>query len=86
MLYESLPREILDKRMAAADKPGQHLWCMVVAWHVPDPRKVVESDDPQLMDQENLLSFSGPGCLKCEQPFSNRMAKRPCRGSVSDVQ
>lgn len=55
--------------------PGAHLWVMLAAWYVANPR------EPEInLDRENLLSLNGPGCYKCEQPFSKRLAKKPCRG------
>ena len=72
----------LDQRMAAADRPGEHLWVMTAAWRVTDPRAA--RDGPVLLDIENILAFAGPGCFKCEEPFSNRLARSPCRGNVTD--
>jgi hypothetical protein len=75
-------RPILDKRLSALDKPGQHLWIMIGTWHIADPAAAYDPARIKLMDRENLLSFQGPGCFKCERPYSAKMAKRPCLGSV----
>lgn len=64
-------------RLQQLDKPGAHLWVYVAGWAAADPR----ARQAQL-DAENLISLTGPGCWKCEQPFSNRLAKRPCRGRI----
>jgi hypothetical protein len=74
---KSPTEEILDKRLEQHDKPGEHLWVCTGAWIISDPR----AKDIQL-DIENLVSIAGPGCFKCEQPFSNRLARRPCHGSM----
>lgn len=78
--------ETSGRRFAAADKPGEHLWIMTVAWLVPDPRAMRDPANPALLDQENILLAAGPGCYKCEMPYSNRLAKRVCRGSIDQVQ
>jgi hypothetical protein len=80
--YVPASHDVLDRRIAALDRPGEHLWIMVGAWHIADPAAARDPDVPQLMDAENLLSFQGPGCLKCERPYSAKMAKRRCLGSV----
>lgn len=66
------------QRLEQLDKPGAHLWVYVAAWAAGDPRAT-----DALLDNENLVSLTGPGCFKCEQPFSNRLARRPCRGKVN---
>lgn len=79
MKLEAPGPDVLERRLAAADRPGEHLWVAAAAWQV-DPRAwqggVVH------LDMENLLDVQGAGCFKCEQRFSNRVARRPCRGSV----
>ena len=77
--YEAPAAELLDRRLMAADKPGRHMWVLTAAWLTADP----ESGQIN-MDAENLLSVQGPGCFKCEQPYSRRLARRPCRGSVTE--
>jgi hypothetical protein len=72
----------LDRRLKQADKPGEHLWVVLAAWRVADPRAVRNGQGPILLDAETLVSLNGCGCFKCEEPFSNRLARRPCRGSV----
>lgn len=74
---KSPTEEILDRRLEQHDKPGSHLWIITGAWVTTDPRaKRLD------LDIENLVSIAGPGCLKCERPFSNRLASQPCRGSM----
>lgn len=79
--YEMPSRDTIDARMAVADQPGHHLWVMLSAWHISDPRAAITGDATQLLDQENLIMVQGPGCFKCEQPFSNRLARKPCYGN-----
>lgn len=33
-----------------------------------------------MLDTENLLLITGPGCYYCEQPYSERVAMRRCSG------
>jgi len=77
--YEPVSLEVLEQRLARADKPGQHLWVMISGHLVSDPLAVGQL----MLDMETLLSFAGPCCYKCEEPFSGRLARRPCRGSVT---
>jgi hypothetical protein len=64
------------------DKPGEHLWVMTAAWAVTDPQSLA-TRGPVLLDAENLVGFAGPGCYKCEQEWSRKVAARPCTGSVT---
>jgi hypothetical protein len=82
-----------ERRLDAADKPGQHLWVMTDAWSVADPAKAYEmsrtaefdAENAIFLDAENLVSLVGPGCMKCEQVYSAELARRPCAGSVTDL-
>jgi hypothetical protein len=82
-----------ERRLNAADKPGQHLWIMAAAWSVADPAKADEmsrtkefdAENAVFLDAENLVSMAGPGCMKCEQVYSAELARRPCVGSVTDL-
>lgn len=71
--------DVLDRRLAAADRPAEHLWTALAVWQV-DPRAWLGGQ--VMLDTENLLNVQGVGCFKCEQRFSNRVARQPCRGSV----
>ncbi|WP_327671869.1 MULTISPECIES: hypothetical protein [unclassified Streptomyces] len=66
--------------------PGEHLWIIVTAHQVSDTaiRRLNKGEDmgTQLLDHENLLSLDGPGCFKCEQPYSRYIAHRKCTGSL----
>ncbi len=83
--YVPPTQEILGRRMAAADRPGEHLWIMTAAWRVRDPESVRDGE-LSLLDTENIVAFAGTGCFKCERPYSRQMAKRPCPGSVAEAQ
>ena len=80
--YEPVSMAALDRRLQAADRPGEHLWIMAAAWTIADPSTARDPDVLKLMDAENLVQFSGPGCFKCEKPYSGQMAKRRCLGRI----
>ena len=81
--YQPPPRTTTAARMAAADKPGEHLWVMTAAWLIADPASARDPGTPKLMDAENLVLFAGPGCFKCEREYSAKMAKRRCLGRLT---
>jgi hypothetical protein len=74
-----VPTDVLEGRLERADVPGRHLWVITGMWLIADPS---QRENVQL-DSENLLTVQGPGCFKCEQPYSRQLARRPCRGSLS---
>jgi hypothetical protein len=82
--YQPPDMATMERRLKAADKPGDHLWVITAAWMVADPRAAREG--VMLLDIENIVALAGIGCFKCEREFSNRLARQPCRGSVDDVQ
>lgn len=61
--------------------PGEHLWTIVRMWRVPVPAGQLR-ESHFFLDTENLLTLEGPGCYKCEQPYSSILADTPCEGSV----
>lgn len=82
--YKVPPTEISDARLAAHDRPGAHIWVMTAAWRIADPAKLTLDHGPVIMDAENIIMFAGPGCLKCELPWTPGLEKVKCGGSVSD--
>lgn len=79
VFYRAPDHALLETRLNAADKPGKHLWVFASAWLVQDPKLL---GDEVIFDQENLLTLQGPGCYKCEKPYSGQMAKRKCLGTL----
>lgn len=74
--------DTLEARRRAADTPGAHIWIYMVAYRAPARPRDIES---LVLDAESVLMMEGPGCLKCEQGYSNRLAKQPCRGSLDQL-
>lgn len=79
--YQTPDPAALNRRLLAADQPGEHLWVMQAAWRVADP------GEPQvrLLDGETLLQLRGPGCLKCGEPYSRKLARRQCEGEIGEL-
>lgn len=77
--YAKPSAEVLNRRLLAADRPGSHLWIMTAGWQVRNPQRF---GNEVHLDAESIVVFAGPGCYKCEEPFSNRLARQPCRGSL----
>jgi len=68
---------------------GEHLWTILTMFRVSDDaiRRLNRGEDPGtgLLDHENLLTLEGPGCFKCEQPYSRYLAHRKCTGTMGDA-
>ncbi len=83
--YQATGAEVLAKRLESLDKPGEHLWVMTACWAIADPQALsTGARAERYLDQENMVAFSGPGCLKCEEQWSRKLAARTCRGSVTE--
>jgi hypothetical protein len=79
--YRPPPRAALDRRLTAADRPGEHLWVVSAAWLIADPAV----PGPKLLDSENVVRFDGSRCWKCEETYNPELAARPCTGSLYDT-
>lgn len=80
MRFHKARQEVKDKAYAPLPKQvvGQHLWVMAGLWRVHNPTAgQVE------LDRENLLTIDGPGCLWCEKPYSESLARQRCRAPVA---
>jgi len=71
-------RDVLYRRLEASDREHEHLWVMTAAWRVSDPQTYATGRAPVLLDGESLVMVSGPGCFKCEQPWTRKRAAQPC--------
>jgi hypothetical protein len=76
----SVPVDPRD-RIAEFERPGEHLWTAVAIYRI-DPAAWVAFGARTHLDTENLLTIAGPGCFKCEQPYSPELAARRCPGDV----
>jgi hypothetical protein len=60
----------------------EHVWVILGAWRVDSTQ--IEDESSAVLSQENMVTSSGPGCYKCELPYSRQLAKRPCVGDWTD--
>ncbi len=59
-------------------RSGNHYWIFITSYKV-DP-EIFGLDGPSLLDHENLVATVGPGCYYCEQPYTNYLSTRRCKG------
>ncbi|CAL9668661.1 hypothetical protein SUDANB145_07297 (plasmid) [Streptomyces sp. enrichment culture] len=66
---------------------GEHLWTIITMHRVSNDmiRHLSRGAEPgpELLDHENLITLEGPGCFKCEQPYSRYLANRKCTGTMT---
>jgi hypothetical protein len=60
-------------------RTGDHLWSVATMYRVQPATWLDKAVTPHL-DMENLLTVQGPFCFYCEQPYSQRLATRRCKG------
>lgn len=60
-------------------RTGEHLWMVNTTYRV-DPAQWTDPTHTPILDLENLLLVSPPGCWHCEQLYTPQLAKRRCRG------
>jgi hypothetical protein len=63
------------------ERSGEHCWLFLVGYQVFPLTWAASGNTPKL-DQENLVNISGPGCYYCEEPYSERLARRRCKGEL----
>jgi hypothetical protein len=80
-VYAMPSKDVLDKRLLIANRPGEHLWALTAAWRVTDPASVSDPSVLKLLDSENMIIFGGPGCLKCDESYSPTLSRR-CDGDL----
>jgi hypothetical protein len=81
--YQPPTGAVMDARLEAADRPGEHLWIMTAGWVLREPPETARDPDiSKYLDRENLVILAGPGCYKCELPWSPTVARRRCGGHL----
>jgi hypothetical protein len=68
-----------DQAYEYATKSNTHLWIATAAYFVSDDA-LTRMDEPLNLDLENLAMFPGIGCYVCEEPFTQRLRHRKCKG------
>lgn len=79
-LYEPPDPSTMETRLRHADRPGEHLWIMTAGWLIAAPSSAGDPAVLKFMDRENLVILAGPGCYKCERPYSAKVAAGRCPG------
>lgn len=69
----------LDRVPDFDQRTGEHLWVILSMYRWGGP----QVENPTL-DPENLLLIAAPGCYYCEQPWTQRLATRRCKGEAPD--
>lgn len=60
-------------------RSAEHLWMVITMYRVRPEQWQDETHTPML-DGENLLSITVPGCYYCEQLWTPLLATRRCKG------
>lgn len=57
----------------------QHFWAIFVGYAI-DIRNIEEGKEG-ILDHENMVQVSPPGCYHCERPYSKFLASQKCMGN-----
>jgi hypothetical protein len=60
-------------------RTGDHLWMVLAGFRVT-PDQWQDKTHMPMLDRENLLTITVPGCYYCEQPWTKLLASRRCKG------
>jgi len=63
-------------------RPGEHVWIAAAAFRLSAERLRGRLTEEVHLDAENLAELT-VGCYVCEQPWSERLSWRKCRGEPS---
>jgi hypothetical protein len=61
----------------AGVKPDEHVWVMFMIHRVNPATMTV---DQQHFDTESLITVTGPGCFRCELPWTEGAEQTTCAG------
>lgn len=67
--------EEFDRKIAAYDRTGTHLWMIIMGFVVETP-----DGDMVKIGTEQLSTVTPVGCYLCEEPYSKVLAKQRCTG------
>jgi hypothetical protein len=70
---------LVDRMPDFNPRTGDHLWMVATCYRVV-PEQWQDATHTPMLDSENLLSITVPGCYHCEKPWSPRLASRRCVG------
>jgi hypothetical protein len=74
------PTRAVEDRLEPA-RPGEHVWTSIAAFRLTDAsaRAAMTGTGQIHLDMENLASLN-VGCFVCEEPWSERISYRRCKG------
>lgn len=72
--HQEVPGQV-DRIPDFDTRTGDHLWIIITTYQWGGP-----TVERPTLDGENLLAVQGPCCYHCEEPWSERLAKRRCPG------
>lgn len=56
---------------------GEHTWLAMCGYLLSDPRPIKANQI--ILDGENLVTGPYIGCYWCEEPYTPRLARKPCK-------
>lgn len=66
---------LFDEEVAMATVRREHYWLAIVGFRVQVPM-----EDGTHLDRENIRTGPHIGCFICEEPYSERLQHRKCKG------
>lgn len=75
------PTRTDEAKPASEVVQGRHQWSVMVVYGLTDAEARATKSSPgyvQNLDAEHRLSIEGPGCLNCEEAWSESIARQPC--------
>lgn len=69
-----------DEILRVAKLGGDHVWTAIASWYLPNLPDIMAGKAPALLDAENMAYGPDYGCFRCEEPYSEALAKRRCKG------
>lgn len=67
-----------DRIPAFDPRSGNHYWILITTYNV-DPSLWSDPTHTPMLDTENLVLITGPGCFYCEQHY-DQVKHRRCKG------
>lgn len=72
--------EVFAEVMRLAEVGGDHVWTAVLSYYVPNMPEIAAGKAPLLLDAENLAYGPATCCFRCEEPYSEALRRRRCKG------
>jgi hypothetical protein len=79
---EEIPAHV-DKVPPYSPALAVHFWIVTTAYRVAP--QLWRGEHTPMLDRENLVMVSPPGCYYCEQLYTPELARRRCPGDPAGV-